>query len=63
MKQTVWINGRKDESGSRRMRLEAMAEHILEGILKRRRWTASDRDAIADYLDRAVIQEMKERMK
>lgn len=54
-------NGKALEA--RRARMEARAEAILEKVLKRQRWTVPDRDRIADYLERVVNEEMKERMK
>lgn len=40
-------------------RLTQDAEHILEKVLRRQRWHAADRDAIAQYLRRIVNRERK----
>lgn len=40
-------------------RLTHDAEHILEKVLRRQRWHAADRDAIAQYLRRVVNRERK----
>lgn len=43
----------------RRARIEAAATDLLERILRRRRWSARDRDEIADFLERLVVTETK----
>lgn len=40
-------------------RLTQDAEHILERVLRRQRWHAGDRDAIAQYLRRIVNRERR----
>lgn len=40
-------------------RLMQDAEHILEKVLRRQRWHAADRDAIAQHLRRIVNRERK----
>lgn len=44
---------------ARAIRLEVAAEELLTLILKRRRWSATDRDAIAEWLGRAIAKENK----
>lgn len=48
----------------RRARMEEAAVDMLERILRRRRWSANDKDRIADFLDRLVGDEiMRERLR
>lgn len=47
------------EKERRRLRMENAAEKILETVLRRRRWTATDRDRIAEVIEQAAIEEVK----
>lgn len=42
----------------RRDRMAAYAQHVLEKILRRARWSAADRDQIAEYIDSVVGKEV-----
>lgn len=47
------------EADRARARLEMDAEGILENILHRTRWVASDRDRIADVLQSIIAREVR----
>lgn len=47
------------EADRARARLEMDAEGILEKVLHRTRWVASDRDRIADVLQAIVARELR----
>ncbi len=55
--------GRKDASMSqsdrRRARMEEEAVKIMEKVMRRRHWSALDKDHLADFLDRLVTREIK----
>lgn len=38
-------------------RFQEDAEYILEAILRRRRWSSSDRDRLAKYIETVMIRE------
>lgn len=48
----------KASAGDREaVRFELYAEELLEKVLRRQRWSAADRDAIAGFLARLVSRE------
>ncbi|CAM3094934.1 hypothetical protein PANO111632_02810 [Paracoccus nototheniae] len=47
------------EAEVQRARLDADAVKILEGCFRRTRWTAADRDAIAQRLEVIVTRELR----
>ena len=53
----------KTMSEAERIRADAetTAERILSVALRRRRWIAADRDAVADEVERAIMKELKRR--
>lgn len=69
MSKTQPLQGRK-EIGARdaqmtrqdrfALRMEQAAIHILENVLRRRRWSANDKDAIAAHLALLVRREIKD---
>ena len=40
-------------------RMEMASVELLERVLRRRRWAANDKDAIATFLNRLVMRELK----
>lgn len=57
---TSRIVGGESQSERVRVRMEMAAEKLLEGVLRRRRWAAQDRDAIAAFLGALVDEEVKQ---
>ena len=50
----------KASAGDREaVRFELYAEELLEKVLRRQRWSAADRDAIAVFLERVVRRERR----
>lgn len=49
---------RLNDQESQRERMVPRAEHILEKILHRQRWSAEDRDRLVDYLQTVVNNEI-----
>lgn len=48
--------------GERRLaRMEQAAIHLLENVLHRRRWSAIDKQSIADFLEHLVTDEIQRR--
>lgn len=41
------------------VRMEVAAQDLFEKVLRRRNWVASDRDAVARWLDNLVRKEMR----
>ena len=49
---------KRNQIEQRRDRMAAYAERLLEEILRRARWSARDRDRIAEYIDGVVGNEV-----
>lgn len=47
-----------NEQDRQRDRMVTRAEHIIEKIMHRRRWTAVDRDRLVDYLQTVANKEI-----
>lgn len=57
---TSRIVGGESKSERDRVRMEMAAERLLENVLRRRRWAAQDRDAIAAFLGSLVDEEVRQ---
>lgn len=42
--------------------LEEAAVELLETVLRRRRWTVADKDAVAEFLSLLIARQVKRRM-
>lgn len=59
LEHTRLMGGQRNALETKKIRMEIAAEKLLEGPLRRRRWTAADRDMVAAFLFTLVADEAK----